>query len=267
MNYKVIFETAEKIFSNAVVKSVLVIVIAIALYSGVSALLKARGRKLKKLDRKKGETYIHLINSVLKYAVFILAFFMLLSVNKVNITSMLAGLGIAGIILGVAVQDALKDVIRGFDIISDDYFKVGDLVEYNGIEGIVLEIGIKTTKIKDIRTENVISLPNREINAVSLVSKLIYIAVPLPYELKQAESKDTILDICKAVEKAPEVKTCDYLGVTELGDSAVKHFIKLDCKNNHKKLQIRRNALCTVLEVLEKRGIAVPYNQLDVHSK
>ena len=267
MNYKVILETAEKILSNAVVKSVLVVVIAIALYSGVSALLKARGKKLKKLDRKKSETYIHLINSVLKYAVFILAFFMLLSVNKVNITSMLAGLGIAGIILGVAVQDALKDVIRGFDIISDDYFKVGDLVEYKGTEGIVLEIGIKTTKIKDIRTENVISLPNREINEVALVSKFIYIAVPLPYELPQAEGKETVLDICKAVEKAPEVKTCDYLGVTELGESSVNHLIKLDCKTNHKKLQIRRNALVTVLEVLEKRGIAVPYNQLDVHSK
>ena len=44
MNYKVILETAEKILSNAVVKSVLVVVIAIALYSGVSALLKARGK-------------------------------------------------------------------------------------------------------------------------------------------------------------------------------------------------------------------------------
>ena len=136
MKFKDIYETAEKILSNNIVKSVLVIALAFLLYKIITALLDARVKHLKKLDRKKSQTYLHLVNSALKYAILVVAFFMLLSVNNVNITSMIAGLGIAGIILGVAVQDALKDIIRGFDIVSDDYFKVGDLVEYKGIEGI-----------------------------------------------------------------------------------------------------------------------------------
>lgn len=267
MNYKEISDILFKVLSNSIVKSVLVIIISVVLYKLISMILNARGKRLKRLDKKKRETYIHLINSMIKYAVLILAFFMLLSVNKINITSMLAGLGIAGIILGVAVQDALKDIIRGFDIVSDDYFKVGDLVEYEGVEGIVLEIGIKTVKIKNIKNENITSIPNRNINSVSLVSKAIYIDVPLPYETTSANAKDIMLEICKTIEKAPEVKTCSYLGVNLLDDSAVKHLIKLDCKSNLKKLQIRRNALSAVIEVLENRGIAIPYNQLDIHTK
>ena len=267
MNYKEIYETALKILSNRFVESALVIVVAVLFYKIMAAIIKARGKRLKKLDRKKSQTYLHIVNSALKYAVLIIAFFMLLSVNKVNITSMIAGLGIAGIILGVAVQDALKDIIRGFDIVSDDYFKVGDLVEYQGTEGIVLEIGIKTTKIKDLANDNIISIPNRDVDVIELVSKYILIDIPLPYETPQKEAAGVLEEICKTVEKAPEVKTCSYLGVNLLDDSAIKHLIKIECKNNLKKLQIRRNALGDVLDVLESRGIAVPYNQLDVHTK
>ncbi|MBO4432587.1 MAG: mechanosensitive ion channel family protein [Clostridia bacterium] len=267
MKFKDIYETAEKILSNNIVKSVLVIALAFLLYKIITALLDARVKHLKKLDRKKSQTYLHLVNSALKYAILVVAFFMLLSVNNVNITSMIAGLGIAGIILGVAVQDALKDIIRGFDIVSDDYFKVGDLVEYKGIEGIVLEIGIKTTKIKSISTENIISAPNRDIDDVALVSKFIYLNIPLPYELPQDEAKAVIEEICKEIEKAPEVKACSNLGVNNLDESDIKHLIKIECKNNLKKLQIRRNALGTVLSVLESHSIAVPYKQIDIHTK
>ena len=266
-SFKDFYEVLQKIFENNIVKSILVIIFAFAVYKAVSAIIKARGKRLKKLDRKKGETYLHLINSMVKYAILIIAFFMLLSVNNVNITSMIAGLGIAGIILGVAVQDALKDIIRGFDIISDDYFKVGDLVDYNGIEGIVTEIGIKTTKIKEIKTENIVSIPNRSIEAVSLVSKFIYIEIPMPYETPLDKAEATATEICKEIEKEKDVKGSSYLGVTNLGDSAIKYLIKLECKDNAKKLQIRRNALATVLTVMAANGISVPYNQIDVHTK
>ena len=267
MKIKDIYEIAVKVFSNSIVKSVLVIILAFLLYKVITAMLNARGKRLKKLDRKKSQTYLHLVNSALKYAILIVAFFMLLSVNNVNITSMVAGLGIAGIILGVAVQDALKDIIRGFDIVSDDYFKVGDLVGYNGTEGVVLEIGIKTTKIKTIATESIISIPNRDINAVELVSKFIYVNLPLPYEIPQDEAKSVLEEICKEIAKAPEVKECAYLGVNNLDDSDIKHLVKIECKNNVKKLAVRRNALYTALKVLESRGIAVPYKQIDIHTK
>lgn len=267
MNTEKILDILNKVFSNNIVKSVLLIIVAVAVYKVISLALVARGKKLRKLDRKKSETYIHLINSTIKYAIFIIAFFALLQINNVNITSMIAGLGIAGVILGVAVQDALKDIIRGFDIISDNYFKVGDLVEFKGIEGKVLEIGIKTTKIKDIKTENTVSVPNRNIEAVSLVSDFVYIDVPVPYELSVEKAEETVLEICKTAEKSKLIKECSYLGVNKLDDSAIKYLLKIKCSDNLKRLQARRDCNRAILEVLEKAGISVPYNQLDVHTK
>ena len=76
---------------------------------------------------------------------------------------MLAGVGIVSVIIGLAIQDALKDIIRGFSILSEEYFSVGDVVTYGDITGKVLVLGLKTTKIKDISTENIISIANRNI--------------------------------------------------------------------------------------------------------
>ena len=267
MDYKAIYETAVKVFSNSIVQSVLIVAFALVLYTVISAIIKARAKRLKKLDRKKSQTYLNILKSVLKYAILIIAFFMILAVNNVNITSMIAGLGIAGIILGVAVQDALKDIIRGFDIISDDYFKVGDLVSYKGIEGIVTETGIKTTKIKELKTENVISIPNRSIEEISRVSKLIYINIPMPYETPLDKAEAAVRDICAEAEKIKEVKACVYIGVNKLDESAILYLIKVECKDNLKKLQIRRDTLRCVIDVMAKHNIAVPYNQIDVHTK
>ena len=266
-SFKEVYEVAQKVLENNIVKSVLVIVFAVLVYKAISAIIKARGKRLKKLDRKKSETYLHLINSVVKYAVLVIAFFMLLSVNNVNITSMIAGLGIAGIILGVAVQDALKDIIRGFDIISDNYFKVGDLVECGGTEGIVREIGIKTTKIKDIKTENIISVPNRNIEAAALVSDYIYVDIPMPYETKLKTAETVVGEICTAAQSNKLIKECKYLGVNKLDDSAIKYLIKVKCTDNSKKLQIKRDCNRVILETLAAHKISVPYNQIDVHTK
>ena len=257
MNFQKILEISNKVFSNSLVKSALVVIAAFAVYKAVSGILSARGRRLQKLDRKKSETYVHIINSTVKYAVLIVAFFVILQVNNVNITSMIAGLGIAGIILGVAVQDALKDIIRGFDIVSDNYFKVGDVVNYNGVEGKVLELGIKTTKIKDIKTENIISIPNRSIDALALVSNVIYVEAPMPYETPLETAEAVVGDICAENVKNKLIKDCKYMGVNQLGDSAVKYLIKVTFGDPAKKLQVRRDTHRAILDVMAKHGISV----------
>ncbi len=267
MTFKDILQKIEFVLSLRIVKTALIIAAAIAFYTLASLLIKARGKRLKKLEKKRGETFLHLINSILKYAVLIFCIFMILQVNNVNITSMVAGLGIAGAILGIAVQDALKDIFRGFDIVSDNYFKVGDIISFEGCEGVVLELGLKTTKIKDIKTEYVISIPNRQIEATGLVSDCVYLDFPMPYETPLDEAQRAIDEIIAAAKKNANVADCKYMGVTALADSAIKYLIKISFKNTAKKLQTRRDVLHIILEVLAKNGISVPYNQIDVHNK
>ena len=160
----------------------------------------------------------------------------------------------------------MKDIIRGSSIIADDYFSVGDVIKYNDIEGKILVVGLKTTKIQELATSNIYSIANRKIEEVAVLSKLIYVRVPLPYELKLAEQHKVIDDIVNIVKSDKLIENCENVGLVELADSRIEYLLKITL-NPVNKLQVRRNTLEHIIEGLEKNHIEVPYNQIDVHQK
>ncbi len=260
-------KTIDKVLSNNLVKSVIIITVSLILYKILSNILLNKTKKIKVVESNKGQTYVKLANSALKYAFIVITFIMVLQANNINVTSMIAGLGLVGAGLVLAVQDALKDIIRGFSIISDSYFKVGDIVKYGDVEGKVITLGIKTTKIKSIITGNVISIANRNIEQVEVVSNNIYFNIPLSYELKQSKVDKVLENIVEEIKKLDNIKECNYLGPNNLNDSSIDYLIGIEVGDNDKKRQSRRDSLKTILLVLEKNNIEIPYNQLDVHSK
>ena len=258
----------EIVLQNKIFQTILVLIISLIIYSIITRVIKKKEQKSKinaKLQGKE-KTYIKMISNFIKYAVFIIVFIVILQINGIDVSSMVAGLGVVGIIVGFIVQDAFKDIIRGVGIISDSYFKVGDIVKYNSIEGKVLSLGIKTTKIQDIRTQNIISIANRNIEQIEILSNMIYINIPLPYELKVAEAEIAVNEIVDEINKENGITSCSYKGVNNLGESSIDYLIAIECDVNNK-LQVRRDALRTILLVLEKHNISVPYNQIDVHTK
>ena len=104
-----------------VANSLVAIVIAIVLYLIIVNILihKIEKKYNAKIRNKKYSTYVKLLKSIIRYVILIVLAFCLLKINGVNITAMVAGVGVFGIIFGFAIQDALKDVIKGIDIITD----------------------------------------------------------------------------------------------------------------------------------------------------
>ena len=66
---------------------------------------------------------------MIKYFIAAVSAIMILNIYGVDTTSIIAGLGVAGVVIGLAFQDALKDIISGINIIMDNYYVVGDLVK------------------------------------------------------------------------------------------------------------------------------------------
>ena len=218
------------------------------------------------ISNKKAKTYIKLVKNINRYVFIIIVIITILKIYGVNVSSMLAGIGIISVIIGLAIQDFLKDIIRGSSIISDNYFAVGDVIKYKEIEGKVLVVGLKTTKIQDLATSNILSIANRNIEEVQLLSRLIYVRVPLHYELKIKQQRKIVNEIVDIVKKDELIEDCENVGLTELADSKIEYLLKITC-DPAKKLQVRRNTLEHIIEGLEKNNIEVPYNQIDVHQK
>ena len=247
-----------------IINSLIIIVISLIIYKTITHFIN-KGEKNNKLN-KKSKTYIKLIKSILRYALSILTLLIILQINGVNVSSMIAGVGIAGVVIGLAIQDALKDIIRGISILSDEYFTVGDIVTYKEYTGKVLVLGLKTTRIKDIATNNIISIANRNIEEIQKVSKDVYIRVPMPYELKLNEAENVIEQIIEKLKTIEDVEYAKYLGVTEFEDSFINYLLKVEC-NPERRLQIRRDCLGSILKVLENNNIQIPFKQIDIHQK
>lgn len=251
-----------------IISSLVIILLSFIIYKAITYIL-TKGEekaKIKLFTSKKGKTYLKLMKNVIRSIFTIITILIILQINGINVSSVLAGVGIFGIIFGLAIQDWLKDVIRGSSIISDDYFEIGDIVKYKDIEGKVLLIGLKTTKIKDLKTSNIISIANRNIDEIEVVSNLIYIKVPMPYEVKLNKAEKAINDIIQLIKENNNTFNCRYIGVTELAESEIDYLLEIDC-NQRYKLQVRRDALRAIIVGLEKNNIEVPYKQIDIHNK
>ena len=255
----------EKYFPGAL-RSVIFLVIAVILYRVIAFLLqKSTGSGVgKRVKKAADKSYITLLGRVIKAVYLLVVVLMLLQLNGINVSAMLAGVGIAGTVIGLAAQDVLKDIIRGFSIIAENYYKVGDVVKIGDYFGPVLYRGIKTTKLSDMKTGNTVILANRNIEQVEVVSGCIYLDVPLPYDLPLSKEEQAMERVSRAVSGLSLVRRAEYKKVSELGESAILYRLAVlaDPKEWY---QAKRDALRETLSVLEKEGIHIPYNQIDVH--
>ncbi|MBR2744269.1 MAG: mechanosensitive ion channel family protein [Clostridia bacterium] len=246
-----------------IINSLIIVIASIIVYKFCTYIFNKSEKNVK---NKKSKTYIKVMRSTVRYFFIIITVLILLQANGVDVSSLLAGVGIAGAIIGLAVQDWLKDIIRGSTILSDSYFTVGDVVKFGDIEGKVIEMGLKTTKIQDLATCNILSVANRNIEQIEKVSNLVYVSVPMPYEVNLKKAENVVLSIAERIKENDGVSDCRYISVKDLASSCIEYLLEIQC-DQIKKRQVRRDAYRSILEVMEKNGIAVPYMQIDIHNK
>lgn len=260
-------DIVNNIWVQRVFWSLIVIIISTIIYAVISKTLnKHEKRKTKLLTNKKGRTMNQMIKSIVRYALIILDALIILQIFGVDVSSMLAAAGVAGIIIAFAIKDALQDIIRGFDIVSDNYYNVGDVIKIDTIEGKVLAVGLKTTKIQDINTLNTVSIANRNILQVEVISDMIDIDVPLPYEISLLEAKKVLSEVVEKIKKQDNVTNSEYRKVSNFSASSMDYRVKV-YGDPALRPQIRRDSLETIASVLAQHKISIPYPQLDIHTE
>ena len=247
--------------------SIIVVIFSLIIYRIIAGFLSRKEKRNSKiLSDKKNKTLIRMFKSIIAGALSIVTVLMVLQIYGINVTSMLAGVGIVGIVVGFALQDSLKDIIRGFVIISDSYYEIGDVIRFDGNVGPVTSISLLTTKIQDINTMDIVSIANRNIDKVEIDPGYIYIQIPLPYELKVAKAEEAMQEVVKNIAKDNLITSCSYQGLTEIASSSLNYQLVATCDPINR-LQARRNCLGIAVATLESRKISIPYNQLDLHTK
>lgn len=264
-------DALERILENIWVQrgiwALVVVIFSGVLYHLLSKFLKLKEKANPKIiSQNRNRTFIRIVKSALGYIIFTITVLIVLQIYGVDVNSMLAGVGIASIVIGFALQDAFKDIFRGFEIISDGYFQIGDVISYGENTGQVVSISLRSTKIQDVNTMNIVSIANRNIDQVEVVSDMIYLTIPMPYDLPVEKAETVLKTAIKAIKKDQEVIDAKLLGLSQIADSSLNYLISVECSPTVK-LPTRRKALRTIVVTLEENKIQIPYSQLDVHTK
>ena len=203
----------------------------------------------------------------IKVAIVALIVLVILQINGVNVTSLIAGFGVASAIIGLALQDFFKDIIMGIHILMDDFFQLGDVVQYLDDEGIVEGFNLRTTKIRSIRDGSLHTICNRNIDHIVQSSNEVYIHQLSPYDLPSGRAVEVMQKCAERVTACEGITSCVLLGLTGFEGSAADYLVKLILEKPEEKLPLRREALRVIRTTLEEEKIAIPYERVNVHMK
>jgi small conductance mechanosensitive channel len=229
---------------------------------------------LKRIENKEGpnqrrkKTVSRVIRSIIKYTVSIASIIIILAIWGVNVGPALAGLGILGLVVGLGAQKLINDIIAGFFIIFEHHFDVGDKVEVKGFKGEVVDIGLKTTKIKNWKNE-ILILANGEISSLINFSKDLSMGIVdfgIAYKEDMEKTMELLnLELPKLRQNFPEIvedPTC--IGVTNLNSSSVD--MRVICKTlNEQHYAVERAIRKRIKELLDANDIEIPFPQVVVH--
>jgi MscS family membrane protein len=182
-------------------KTLTIVALIWVLWSVMNLVKSYQQEKLHKLGRPGAAKLMQPLTTLVKILIFIFGLLFWLNNIGVNITTVLAGLGVGGLAVALALQKPIEDMMGALTIFSQASMRVGDLCRYGAEVGVVEDIGLRTTRLRTL-TNTVVSVPNARIASVevenlSFRTKIRYWpTLRLRYDTTQEQMR-TIMDRVK----------------------------------------------------------------------
>jgi len=181
----------------------------------------------------------------------------------IQVTALIGTLGIGSFAFALASQDTIKNIFGGITLFTDKPFYIGDLVKFEGIEGNVMDIGLRTTKIRTY-DKQLVTIPNYKLteayitNISSEPGRRIVMEIGLTYDTPYEKMQEALDILNNMPEKVREIHKNDLKAVfTNFGDSALVitfiYFIRESSKTNI--LDVRSKVNFEILSSFNKAGL------------
>jgi small conductance mechanosensitive channel len=228
--------------------------------SGVAARAAERAARL----RTKDPEILRLLKRLARWSVLVLGTVIALQQVNFDLTGFVAGLGIAGFTLGIALQDIARNFVAGILLLVQQPFNVGDAIKVSGFTGTVVDVSIRDTVIRTWDGETVI-LPNHDVytsaitNYSQLANRRRTVTIGLGYEEDVGRA---LLVFAKTISGVEGVlaEPAPTVHVEALGDSALTVAARFWLnQETHSLLDVHSSVVTAIKEVAETEGISLPY--------
>lgn len=238
----------------------ILILLAAVLISSWLARLASRAVEQRQADDSASETLRRLI----RWGVMIIGAVLAIEQVVPNVTSLLAGLGIAGFTIGFALQDVAKNFVAGVLLLVQKPFEIGDTIEVSGFTGTVVDISLRTTDMRELDGRYVI-IPNGDVFVSPIVNlsrapyRRVSVEIGVSYEADPDQVEQIALEAIRPIrgmleEPEPEV------AFEALGDSAVQATVRFWADMSEISYsQAQTDGLKAIKAAVERAGIDLPF--------
>lgn len=259
-----------------------IVIIAVAAYLLNKILIKIIKRaiivSIKKYNndvetegKKREETLIRIFSGITRGTIIIIALLIILTELGIKIAPILAGAGIVGVAVGFGAQYLIKDLISGLFIIIENQYRVGDVVNFDGIGGLVEDITLRMTTLRDL-DGTVHHIPHGNIKSVSNLSKE-YARINLNIGISYSSNLEHVIMVVNktgnelaedpawkdAIIKAPQ-----FLRIDDFADSAIIIKILGETKPIQQ-WEVTGELRKRIKIAFDKEGIEIPFPQTVIH--
>ncbi len=239
----------------------------------VRRFVTARGRGKRAQDEvaRRVQTLSGGITTGAAIVIPIVALLMILAEVGVSVTPLLATAGVAGIAVGFGAQSFIKDIISGTLILMEDQYKRGDVVRVAGIAGLVEDLNLRRTVLRDL--DGIVhSIPNSEVTTASNYTKeysRVNIDVPVAYGTDLDRAMEIINRVGNEMNQdptfGPMIRTAPRtLGVNKFGDSGIDIKVLGDTKPLMQ-WDVGREFRRRVKRAFDDEGVEIPWPHVKLY--
>ena len=243
------------------IKMVVILILAIVIAKGLTIHLR---RSLKERLSKEN---LDIILKVVYYGIILLAVLPVLQIHGVELSSLLVAGGFAGIVIGIASQSVVGNLVAGLFLMIERPMKLGQSVNIAGTAGVVEDISIISTTLRTFDGLYV-RIPNEKVFTTEITNYVAHVARRVEYlvGIRYSDDADKAIGIIKQLLEAHPL-TLKYpspeLFVDNLGDNAVNIIVRLWAPSSEW-YGVKKELLWKIKTALEAEGIEIPFPQRTV---
>ncbi|MCR5266564.1 MAG: mechanosensitive ion channel family protein [Cyanobacteria bacterium RUI128] len=257
------FQTNSELLSQIVVHFAVLVVV---MYVIDNAVVNIKQRIYENTNNSSLFNLLLFMSKFVKVIVIILILGSFLQCRGYSLTSLITGLGITGLAVGLAAKEMLASVLGSISIMTDRVYKIGDYVSINNVEGIVEAVNFRSTKIRTI-SNTLITIPNN-ITADTIVhnrSESEFFRLIETFDIEYDTTDEKIeegLNILRDIAQQDEDIQNNYLArISALGENSIKlQLIANTTTNNWMTfLAIKDRLYKTVLKRFRENGLSFAF--------
>ena len=232
----------------------------------IESIIRMRGQRGARTEQQVN-TVKSLATSVFNYIMYFIIVTVVLSIFGVNVASILAVAGVSGIAIAFGAQTLVKDVISGVFIWMEGSIAVGDIVDINGLQGVVESVAIRTTVVRNFNG-NIFVIPNGDIRTITNMSrgfKRAIVDVRCPYDVDQERIVSILKEEMEIAGREIEglSETPDVMSILSFEPDCVLARVAAQCPVGEN-WRIERELRTRIKVRFDKEGIVMPHYQKPV---